>query len=309
LNLLPIASSGGVTVHAPARGFVSFTNSPYYSHEHGLAVDIYPLATGATAFSPVQGDLVEVFTVRSPRPRYFEAAEEERLLIIRPVENPRLVVRILHTDYDPGPGANLSVGTPIGNIVRSGFYDFWTERHIHVEVRNATHLLRAKGSLPMVPLTQASNLSGTPSERPPKLTVVGASRNFTLVDPEEGVMSLGPLNGLGCRVGEAVGILDAGVPHYRVGSVHLEKGVDIPSGEYVELWGTPVGRVTECGKGLAIFKSLPMEVRLNGHAIRGLSLYPWIGRRPLLKLIPHRPTQPKWCKGEEVTVGMWRVSQ
>jgi len=304
LNLLPIASSGGVRVFAPCRGFVSFTNSPYYSHEHGLAVDIYPLTVEAKAFSPVQGGLVEVFTVRSPRPKQFKAVDEERLLIIRPSENPRLVVRILHTDYDARPGASLCVGTPIGNIVRSGFYDFWTEHHIHVEVRNPTHLLRAKGSLPMTPLTQGSRLLGTPSEKPPKLRVVSANRNFTLVEPDDGAMTLGPLHGLGCRVGEATGILDAGVPHYKVGSVHLEEGVDVTSGDEVVLWGTPIGKVLECGNGLAIFKSLPMEVHLNNRVIRGLSFYPWVGRHPFLKLIPLRPSQPGWHEGQEVTIDM-----
>jgi len=294
-------------VFAPAGGFVSFTNSPYYSHEHGLAVDIYPLTPRAAALSPVEGDVLDVFTVKSPRSRYFEAAEMERLLIVRPTENPRVVVRILHIDYDPIPGAGLSVGTPIGHIVRSGFYDFWTERHIHVEVRNPTHLLRAKGSLPMVPSTQGSKLSGTPAESPPRLRIVSANPSYTLADPEDGKMTLGPLSGLGCRVGEAAGILDAGVPHYRTGSVHLEEGVKVSSGDEVSLWGTSIGRVVECGNGLAIFKSLPMEVRLKEHPIRGLSLYPWVGVNPVLKLIPPRPTQPRWREGEEVTIHVRRT--
>jgi len=306
-SFLPIASSGGVTIFTLVGGFVSFTNSPYYSHEHGLAVDIYPATAGATAFSPVRGDIVEVFTVRSPRPRHFKAAEEERLLIVRPAENPSLVVRILHTAYDFGPRADLAVGTPIGGIVRSGFYDFWTERHIHVEVRKADHLLRARGSLPMIPLTQGSRLSGTPSERPPELRIVRANRNYMLADPEEGTATLGTFSGLACRVGEATGILDAGIPHYKVGSVHVERRDTIAPGDNVTLWGTTIGKVLEYGNGLVIFKSLPMEVRLDGHVIRGLSLYPWVGKRPLIKLIPPKPTQPLWSDGEKVTVRLCRI--
>ncbi len=85
-SFLPIASSGNVTVFAPSSSLVSFTNSPYYAHEHGSAVDIYPLSPHTDAISPVRGELINLFTVRSPSPIYFPAAEEEKLLIVRPEE-------------------------------------------------------------------------------------------------------------------------------------------------------------------------------------------------------------------------------
>jgi hypothetical protein len=303
-EFVPVSSTGGVTVFAPAGGFVSFTNSPYYSHKHGLAIDIYPHRRNATALCPVRGDLVKVFTVRSPRPRHFRAVEEEQLLIIRPVDNPDLVARILHTNFSSSLGTNLSVGTPIGRIVRSGFYDFWTERHIHVEVRDASQPLRAKGSLPMEPLTGESKLLGTPSESPPKLRVVSTSRQYTLVHPENGTVTLNPFTGLGCRVGEVSGILDAGIPHYEFGSVHVERGAKVAPEDDVKLWGAVIGKVSESSRGLVIFKSLPIEVHLNEQVVYGLSLYPWVRRSPLIKLIPVKPDWPNCCKGERITVSI-----
>ena len=193
LRFIPVASSGGVNIFASAGGLVSFANSPYYAHEHGQAVDIYPLNPEAVAFSPIRGDLLEVFTVKSPRPRYFQAAQEERLLIVRPSENPNLVARILHTESLLEKGARLSVGTPLGRIARSGFYNFWTEYHVHVEARNPSHLLRAKGSLQMEPLTSHSGISGKVPERPPSFRVAESNENYTLVEPEEGAVVLVPL--------------------------------------------------------------------------------------------------------------------
>jgi hypothetical protein len=257
----------------------------------------------------VAGDILKVYVVRSPRPEYFQATGEERLLIIRPAENPSLVVRILHTDYADNTPTSLSVGTPIGHTVRSGFFEFWTEHHIHVEVRNArAHLLRAKGGLPVAPLTQGSRLLGTLSEKPPRLRIVQANPNYVLVDPvEDRPMTLGPLNGFGCKVGETAGLLDSGLPHYRVGSVHVEREATVSPGEDVVLWGTPIGEVVNCSNGLAIFKSFPVEICLNECVIRGISLYLWVGIRPLIKLIPLRPVSPRWRIGDEATIHMRRT--
>ena len=98
-------------------------------------------------------------------------------------------------------------------MIRSGFFNFWTERQIHVEVRRKKHLLRAKGSLPMVPSTQNSKLLGTFSEQPSKLRLVSVNQNYILVDPmKDGVMTLDPFIGVGCKIGKTHGILDAGIP-------------------------------------------------------------------------------------------------
>ena len=297
-----IACAGGVSISAPAGGFVSFTNSPYYSHEQGQAVDIYPLDPRSIASSPVEGRVADVFTVKSPRPRYFKATTEEQLVIIRPVENPDLAVRILHIRKSPEKDSDVFVGTPLGEITRSGFYDFWTEHHIHVEIRSLTaNPLRAKGSLP-IESPMASKPVGSPARESPALRIVDSNPRFALVNPEHGDVSLGILNGIGCTIGGSIGILDAGVPHYRLGSVHLERAAKTSLGSEVLLWGIAIGEVVESKVGLALFKPYPIEIRVNDETIRGLSFYPWVMRPPLLKLIPHQPNQTSWRPGKRVTV-------
>jgi hypothetical protein len=120
-------------------------------------------------------------------------------------------------------------------------------------------------------------------------------------------MTLGPITGFGCMIGETPGILDAGIPHYRLGSVHLERGVTISTGEKVSLWGTTIGKVMEYHKGLAIFESLPTEIRLNKHIIRGLSFHLWVGMHPLIMLIPQKPVNFSWCRKDEMLIHMRRT--
>ena len=146
--------------------------------------------------------------MKSPNSRYFQADVGESLLIIRPEEEQDLAVRILHTDYNFDSGVKVSVGSRLGKMVRSGFFNFWTERHIHVEVRSKKHLLRAKGSLPLTPSTRNSKLSGVLCEKPPNLRIVCVNKDYILADvSENGIMTLNPFKGFGCKIGKTRGIL------------------------------------------------------------------------------------------------------
>ncbi len=301
-----VAASMGIVIFAPLGGFVSFTNSPYYSHEHGSAVDIY-FQRKSEAFSPVKGHVSQIFEVRSPPSKYFEASSNEQLSIVR-VDDSSLVVRILHLQDASPIGTVLNVGDSIGSIARSGFYDFWTDLHIHVEVRYPENVLRAKGSLTIFPETRNSRIV-MGSEKPPShFRVAEVDDSYYLLDSEVGIASLSPFEGIACQVGGTYGILDAGIPHYRVGSVHLASGSSVRQGDEVALWGVPVGEVLESRNELAMFRSYPLEVLLNNQPVRGLSLFPWIGRHPLIKVIPFTPTRPRWTRGEYVQLRLNSVA-
>jgi hypothetical protein len=243
-----IASSMDVAISASLGGFVSFTNSPYYSHEHGSAFDIY-FQRDSEAFSPVKGCVSQIFKVRSPPSKYFKASSDEQLLIVQASDNPALVARILHVQNASPVNTFLNVGDLIGNVARSGFYDFWTDLHIHVEVRFPENVLRAKGSFAIVPETKNSKLITGPEKASPCFRIVGADDNYYLLDSEVGIASLSPFEGIACKVGDSYGILDAGIPHYRVGSIHLSSGANVRQGDKVVLWGTPIGEVLEFRNG------------------------------------------------------------
>jgi len=285
----PVALSGEVEIQTDAEGFVSFSNSPYYSHVHSEAVDLYPSKGDLTAYSPLDGVVASLHIVRSPRPRYFQASETEDLLIIEPTQNTQTIARILHIDSSLSVGDKIFVGEPLGTLTRSGFFNFWTENHMHVELRNPAQPLRAKGSLPMVPLHLGENPRGMSCDHRPLLQIEDSNSCYVLARALEGEVSLGQFRGYGCEVNGNIGILDAGLPHYGRGGVLLGRDAEVEVGDEVVFWGTAVGEVVAVSEGLASFRTYPLVAEVNGKSIRGLSLYPWLSR-PLLKLIPLEPT-------------------
>ncbi len=307
-ELTPVALSGEVEIQTPAKGFVSFSNSPYYSHEHNEAVDLYPPIGNVTAYSPIGGVVVGLHVVKSPRPRHFKAPETEHLVIVEPTRNKHMIARILHIDSSLSIGEKIRVGEPLGRMVRSGFFNFWTENHIHVELRSPTQPLRAKGSLLMAPLRRIENLEGVPCDHRPLLRIEDSKSCYVLARATEGEISLGQFRGYGCEVNGNIGILDAGLPHYGFGGVLLGRDAKIRIGDEVFFWGTTVGQIVAVSEGIASFRTYPLVIRSNGKRMRGLSLYPWLGR-PLLKLIPFEPSHESLVTGrdEEFSITLGRT--
>ncbi len=287
-RFIPVASSGGVEVFAEAEGFVSLLNSPYYSHEHVAAIDLYPTRIGTEVYSPLDGVVTGKRVVSSPRPKHFHCSEREELLIVRPSQSEELIARVLHVDSSLGVGDRVEVGGLLGRLVRSGFFDFWTERHLHLEIRPLGNPFRAKGSMELMPILEGDTIVGEPCGRCPRLRVVRAVREYVLAEAFEGEVCMSPFEGFGCVVGGCVGILDAGLPHYGFGGVVLRRGAGVRVGDEVLLWGVEVGKVSTVYEGVAFFKAYPLGVEVNGCRIRGLSFYLWL-RSPLVKLIPEVP--------------------
>lgn len=51
----------------------------------------------------------------------------------------------------------VSVGDYIGKLVRSGFFNFWTNKHLHIEVKRLENPLRAKGAYHIEPINSCDN--------------------------------------------------------------------------------------------------------------------------------------------------------
>ncbi len=54
-------------------------------------------------------------------------------------------VKILHVELSVRVGDVVEPGQGLGTLLRSGFFDFWTDPHIHIEVRKPSDALRARG--------------------------------------------------------------------------------------------------------------------------------------------------------------------
>lgn len=286
----PVAHSTGIHVYAPRDGFVSFFNSPYYSHVNARAVDIYPNTneTAPYAPSPVEGTISNIYEFKAPRQRYFETPETEKLILISPTVKPELRVRILHVDCRLKVGTRVAVGDSLGILERSGFFNFWTSKHMHVEIRKQQEPLRAEGAFPIEPINLGSGIEGSLQGEKSALEIRAVGRDYLLAEGHEG-LRLGSFWGLGCTINNQLGILDCGLPHYGYGGVHLEESASIKVGDPVHLWGMNVGSVTRVCKNFALFRSRPLTVYVNDIPFRGFSLYLWLKGSKTVKIIPKKP--------------------
>lgn len=223
----------------------SLYNSPYPAHAEGCAVDLYP---GYGAPSPVAGTVLETRTVRAPPKPY--AAEHDHLIILDTGEH---LARILHVDPTVKPGDTVTIGTDLGQPIRSGYFAPWVDNHLHLGFRppNA-NAHRASGSLPIEPEEHPEPVpwdgTGTVAEHADTFVTLDQPSHPNPGDSFAGIAANG-------------GVLDGGLPHYAGGGV---------------IGGEP-GRVSIIGTdvGTAADRTVTwneVDVRVDTTAITGISL-------------------------------------
>jgi len=290
LEMLPVAEARGVVIHCPKGGWLSFFNSPYPAHMSMTALDLYPgLEYGEIASSPIEGRLIAVRKVKAPRGRLFRDAGYDVLSLYESAENPRVVVKMLHLEPLIEVGEAISVGEELGHLLRSGYFDFWTSPHIHIEVRRPTDPIRARGGYRFRKLMEVE--VGDPPEEL-RGRVVEAKPEYILLRLRQ--HSRG---GLAARVDGRPVILDGGVPHYRWFGLHTY--TEITEG-LVKLCETPIGRVERSFGDCALARFRGPRFIVDGQPV-GLSLYLSTGEASL-KLVPERPGTLKPRVGEELQV-------
>jgi len=192
----------------------SLYNSPFDAHDRGRAIDLYPAAGETVAPSPVAGEVVDTRTVRAPPKPY--AAEHDHLIVIDQGDR---IARILHVDPTVEPGDHITVGDPLGELVRAGFFAPWVPNHIHLGFRPAdADPYRAAGSLRVEPAVGVEPLAWDGAGR-----VVERGETFVVLDepahPDPGEYFVGmAASGLDGD-DRPLGVLDGGFPHYEGGGL------------------------------------------------------------------------------------------
>ncbi|MFQ6054099.1 MAG: hypothetical protein ACE5OO_07740, partial [Candidatus Bathyarchaeia archaeon] len=206
-RMVPVASSEGVTIHCPEEGKFSFFNSPFPAHYMSTGIDIYPRRrVGKVAPSPVEGRVVKIRRVKAPRGRGFRGAGFDFVILLKSRENPERVIKILHLIPAVRCGEAVEPGQGLGRLLRSGYFNFWTEPHIHLEVRSPLDPLRARGGFALRRLLEVDEadpveeLRGRVKESRREYSLIALGRRFR--------------QGLPARVGGVTGLLDGGIPHY-----------------------------------------------------------------------------------------------
>lgn len=227
----------------------SLYNSPYVAHGQGCAIDLYP--GHETAPSPVAGEVIDTRTVKAPPKPY--APDHDHLILVDTGES---VARLLHIDPSVEPGDAVTVGDPLGELVRAGFFAPWVDNHIHLGFRQpADNLYRASGSMRLTVEIDVEPLSWDGTG-----TVVDTGETWATLDspphPAPGAQFVG-LDGDG-------GVLDGGFPHYDGGGL---LGADTEQGT-TEIAGTQVGNVA--GRDVSWGDC---TVRANGRKVTGIALF------------------------------------
>lgn len=147
LKMKKIASHNEIEIFAPLNSKFSFLKSPYAAHKTHSAVDIYYGSFGSLASSPVDGEIIEVSSFDTPTP-FKDKNSAEYLIAIR---QGKYVVKIMHVKPLVSEGDTILKGDTIGTFIRNGYFIFWNDAAMHVEVRKPDDYRRASNNLVLTP--------------------------------------------------------------------------------------------------------------------------------------------------------------
>jgi len=292
--MLPVAISDNVRIYCPENGRFSFFNSPYPAHLSFSAIDIYPSGRfGCAAPSPVSGVIAGIRRVECPSGRGFESSTHDYVIIVRSSENPERLIKILHVDPIVNVGDKIEPGEDLGWLIRSGFFDFWTDPHIHVEVRKPSDPIRARGGLQLERLMDLPDHGDSQDDL--KGLIVKCKPEYSLID------IYGDLRfGLHVEVDGQLGILDAGIPHYGRFGIHM---ISQPIKGEVMLCGKKIGTVMSTHMDMCIAECSNVKFSVKGRNV-GLSLYMYPLLKPLIKIVPKKPGILNLKESQEVTINI-----
>jgi len=291
--MIPVARAGGVTINCPADGKYAFYNSPYPAHHLSTGIDIYPKKEfDEVAPSPVDGVVELVRRVRSPRGRSFEDPGYDIVTLLRSLEDPRRVIKLLHIEPIIECGDSVVAGQELGRLLRSGYFGFGTSPHIHLEIRDPMDPLRAKGGYPVKRLMEvvdaepAEELRGVVTRSIPEFSIIKL----------DGISS----NGLPADVGGVPGLLDGGIPYYGWLGAHINE--EPPTDNTVTLLKNPIAIIKNVLTKVCLADCLEFSVKVDGIAIQGISLHLSPRREVEVKLIPLRLGSLRLEEGVEVSL-------
>ena len=278
-----IADAGGMEIYAADCSAYSFFASPYQAHRDFAAVDICQQKKfGDTAFSPVSGEVLKTIRFDSPSPA--KESLPEYLILIKKGGS---VARIMHVKPDVRPGERISVGDELGAFISNGFFSYWVDPIIHMEVRKEGNHLRPVGGLELKPsmaeegLRPSSGLFG-------EVTHI-SRRNVTL------------------RLGRKAVASVAGNPAFLDGATCLDYAGVIGThqvGETVFLMGIPIGKIMRSSRFMSTFATEPLEVSANGLRFKGICFSP---SSEEIKLLPESFGDIGFEAGEHLSIGIKKI--
>lgn len=288
--MITVAESHSIHIKCKESGYYSLFNSPYPAHKTHTGIDVYPdLKFGEVSPSPVDGEVIQIRTVKAPTGRGFKDAGHDTVILLKSEESDS-IIKILHVDPVIEVGDKLRAGEDLGYLLRSGYYGWATLPHVHLEIRTPDDPLRARGGFQLNTVLEhdidhLSELVGI---------VVDSTPEYTLVD-----LNL-KSNGLPGSIGDKPGLLDGGIPYYGWLGIHMEN----PQEGDIKLLDQPIATVKAVHARASIADCKPFKFMVDGNAVMGLSLYLSPCLRPVVKIIPRKLGGNIYEKGSELKIDL-----
>jgi hypothetical protein len=276
-----IAESMGVEVFSEPAWEYTFFASPYPAHHEFRAMDIYQGKDfGEVAASPVAGTVYK--TLRFDSPSTGKKSLPEYLTLIRCGD---YLAKIMHIEPSVKEGDVVGLGDPIGRFIVNGYFTYWVDAGMHLEVRDLRDFVRARGGCELMPVI----------EEEPKAAdipvlegvVVSASKRNIAVLPDFPKVAV---------VGSTPAFLDGATLIGRCGVVGR-----FPVGETVYFCGIRIGKISHVGKHMSAVKLDALSVSAGGADFAGVSFM--FGGR-LIRLLPKEFCEPVLKIGDRIEINL-----
>jgi len=288
-----IVKMDGIRVSILQTSHFSIGTSPYYAHQHGLAIDIYPNLTleNIEILSPVSGKIQQIKKLRAPKAKFSDGLDIDYLILLSNPKSSEILWKIMHVNPSVKVGDQIEVGDYLGKTIRNGYFAYWSSPHLHLEIRPINDAIRARGGKSFSLTIGKENISKKFSEEintnqiPIEIHSVYPEMILARL-PKHFYHYLFPFYGVKTRFNNLDCLLDGGIPHYKIGTLIFEQKHISHNLCPVYLGAHKIGNLHEIRGEFGFFKFEKIKFLLNDNEIRGISLY-LANFLPLIKIIPY----------------------
>ncbi|MFX1408199.1 MAG: M23 family metallopeptidase [Promethearchaeota archaeon] len=296
-DFLSVIDMATMKVSIPRDSHYSIGTSPYYAHQHGLAIDVYQNFSleNYEVMSPISGTVIKIKTLKAPKPKFKQGTDKEYLILISNIYHSKTVYKILHVNPKIQEGEKVNVGDIIGKTIRNGYFAYWSSPHLHLELKTFKDAYRAKGGKAFSLATRNSHLKIlSENKNNPELIPVKIKQifpEFMLAQfPDYMYNYIDPFYGVSCNCNDINCLIDGGIPIYKNGIIFFPHVPILESKNIIYLNKHRIGELRGIHKNFGSVLFDQVVFLLNGEKIRGISLF-MAGFIPLIKIIPEKINQ------------------